>query len=98
MRRFMLIRYATEGDIERCKSIASQFPLELPFINRAQFQQSVNKQELFVAYDAEIVGFIRWHACRDGWSTVYDLAVDKDFQDKGIGRMLLYAVPCPIRL
>lgn len=93
------IRYGTETDGDTCQRIARQYPSALPFISRAQLRQSLAKRELLVAdYDGQTVGFVRFHARRDGWQTVYDLAVHRDYSGRGIGRALLYAVPAPIRL
>lgn len=93
------IRYGTLDDVEACQRIARQYRKELPFINRAQFRQSIAKRELFVAdWSGDVVGFVRWHARKDGWNTIYDLAVSGDLVYLGIGRALLYAVPAPIRL
>lgn len=93
------IRYGTVEDAARCQQIARRFRTELPFVMLPQLRESAAKRELFVAEaDGEIVGFVRWHARKDGGSTLYDLAVSKDAQGQGIGRALLYAVPAPIRL
>jgi ribosomal protein S18 acetylase RimI-like enzyme len=94
-----MIRYATQSDIPAIKAIANQYKQELGFVNRAALAESVGRRELFVAVQgAKVAGFVNWHRRRDGWSTVYELAVDKTMHSKGLGRALLYAVPCPIRL
>lgn len=41
-------------------------------------------------------GFIRWRNRRDGWRTVYDIAVAE--QGKGLGRLLMEHVGRPVRL
>lgn len=93
------LRYGTPADVERCQQIARQFRAELPFVMLPQLRESARRRELFVAeLDGKIVGFVRWHARRDGWQTVYDLAVSLDAQGLGVGRALLYAVPTPLRL
>lgn len=93
------IRYGTPDDVDGCQRIARSYRKELPFISRPQLRQSIGKRELFVAeWNGDVVGFIRWHARRDGWQTVYDLAVDCTLTQQGIGRALLYTVPAPLRL
>lgn len=93
------IHIATMDDISACNAIARQYRRELPFIRRSQFQQSINKQELSVyEWNDRVVGFIRWHRRKDGWSTVYDLAVSGDLVWLGIGTKLMHSIPCPIRL
>lgn len=94
-----LIRYGKTEDIDACNAIARQYPRELPFISRVQFQQSIGKRELFVCeWNNQVAGFVRWHARRNGWNTIYDLAVSADLVYLGVGRALLYSVPCPMRL
>jgi hypothetical protein len=45
-----------------------------------------------------IVGFCNYRACKDGWQTVYEIAVDKTRRGERIGSGLLAAVPNPVRL
>lgn len=93
------IRYAKIDDIPSLERIARQYSKELPFISRVQFAQSIGKQECFVAENTKgILGFVRFHTRRDGWSTIYDLAVGLSATNQGVGRALLYAVPAPMRL
>jgi GNAT superfamily N-acetyltransferase len=93
------IRYGTENDIEACQRVARPYRKELPFITRAQLRQSIGKRELFVAeVSGQVIGFVRWHSRRDGWQTVYDLAVRQDYLGQGVGRALLYSVKAPLRL
>lgn len=94
-----LIRYATLNDIPAVQVIARQHSKMLGFVRKSSLERAVGKRELFVAEsDGQIVGFVNWHARRDGWSTIYEIAVSKANQGQGVGRMLLYSVPCPIRL
>jgi GNAT superfamily N-acetyltransferase len=94
------IRHASLEDIPAIKRIAYQYRQELGFVNRAALGEAVTRRELYVCElpDGAIAGFVRWHARRDGWHTIYEIAVDKDHAGRGIGRALLYAVPTPIRL
>jgi GNAT superfamily N-acetyltransferase len=95
----MMIRYALVADIPAVQGIARQHSKMLGFVRRASLERAIDKRELFVAnLDGKIAGFVNWHARRDGWSTIYELATDKACQGQGVGRALLYAVPCPIRL
>lgn len=96
---FWRIRYATLADYPAMNAITRQYPTELPFISRVQFEQSIGKLSCLVCEDdGRVVGLVRFHARRDGWQTIYDLAVDKTARCVGIGRALLYAVPEPVRL
>ena len=94
-----MIRYGTQADFPAIKRIANQFSDELGFVRTNSLARGVDLHELFVAErDGRDVGFVNWQARRDGWNTVYELGVLRDFHGQGIGRALLYAVPCPIRL
>lgn len=95
----MYIRYATIEDIPQVQIIARQYRDELGFVTRPGLQQSAARKSLLVAIDnCEVVGFVDYWPRRDGWSTVYHLAVTKTHTGRGVGRQLLYAVPAPIRL
>lgn len=97
------IRMATPADVDRCQQISREFPSELHFVMKPALQAAVNRRELYVAQlGGGVVGFVHWHRVKRGvnkdWNVVYEIAVGKDFQSMGIGRALLYAVPCPVRL
>lgn len=93
------IRYASERDFEAVNRIARQWNTELGFVSRSAMAQSAEQFELYVAErDSQVLGFVRWHRRRDGWSTIYEIAVDRTHIGHGIGRALLEAVPLPRRL
>lgn len=93
------IRYATEADLPAIKAIANQYRSELGYVMFPALRTAISKDELFVAvYDSRVVGFVNWHRRRDGWSTVYDIAVHRDFRGQCIGQALMNAVPKPVRL
>lgn len=94
-----MIRYGINEDIPAIRRIAQQHSKELGYVMYPALRQSIQKYELFVAVaDRQVVGFCRWHKRRDEWSTIYELAVHRDFQGHNIGRALLEAVPAPRRL
>lgn len=93
------IRYGTEQDIPAIKQIANQYKAELGFVNSAALLTAMIRYEVYVAeYMGQVVGFVNWHRRRDGWSTIYEIAVHRDYQRQKIGRALLEAVPAPRRL
>lgn len=97
----MLIRRATLDDIADCQRITRLPGVReyLPFVMRSQLADAVARRSLLVAEaDGAIAGFVHYRTRRDGWSVVYDLAVNPEAQGQGIGRALLYAVPAPVRL
>jgi ribosomal protein S18 acetylase RimI-like enzyme len=99
LQRNFAIRRATADDVPAIEKIARQYPKELAFVRRNSLLEAMRKQSLHVAvFGAVVVGFVSFYARRDGWHTVYDLATDKRYAGLGVGRQLLYSVPCPVRL
>ena len=94
------VRPALPGDIAAIKRIAYQYRAELGFVNRAALFEAAGRRELYVCElpDGEIGGFVNWHARRDGWHTIYEIATAQEYAGCGIGRALLYSVPTPTRL
>lgn len=93
------VRMAVESDIPRIKQIANQYKNELGYVMYPSLREGIAKRELHIAeYGQHAVGFVRWHRCRDGWSTIYEIAVDKEHKGSHVGSALLCAVPAPIRL
>lgn len=93
------IRYAAAPDIDGVKRIANQYKSELGFVMTAALKERMKKYEVYVAVmGQQIVGFVHWHQRRDGWRTIYEIAVDRQWRGKGIGKALLQAIPAPLRL
>lgn len=93
------IRYGIESDLPAIQKIAYQYRGELGRVMRPALQTAITKHELYVAeYMGQVVGFVNWHKRRDGWSTIYEVAVDKSHKLKHIGSSLVNAVPAPRRL
>lgn len=93
------IRKGTPADAEACQKMTRQHPESFPFVMLSSLREAAVKDSLYLArVDGELVGFVSFRACRDGWQTIYELCVDEAWRGKGVGRMLLYAVPTPIRL
>lgn len=93
------IRYGAETDITAIKRVANQYKNELGFVNSAALKESARRYMLYVAeYKGEVVGFVNFYRRKDGWQTVYEIAVDRRYHRLGIGRALLNAVPKPVRL
>lgn len=93
------IRHATLDDVPRLLEIARQYRSELGYVHPVALREHIARRTVLVCeWFGNIYGFVDYHARRDGWQTIYHLAVDKHLQGQGIGRQLLYAVPCPMRL
>ena len=96
----IVVRHAKIDDIPRIKRIAAIHSKQLGFVNKAALEESVYRKTLYVAdyKNALCVGFVNFYTRKDGWSTIYEIAVHPEAYNKGIGRRLLDAVPSPIRL
>lgn len=93
------IRRATPFDVERILEIARQYRDELGYVHPVPLREHIAaKTVLVVEWFGNVWGFVDYHARRDGWHTIYHIAVDKHMAGQGIGRNLLYAVPTPMRL
>lgn len=87
------VRAAHERDIPQIKKIADANKRYLGFTVRAILGSSIAKGELYVALIGnKIIGFIRWHRRKDGWTTVYELAVDEGHRKQGVGKKLMEIV------
>ncbi|DAD54728.1 TPA: acetyltransferase [Thermocrinis Great Boiling Spring virus] len=88
-----MIRKAKLEDLEEIKAIADKNRNELGFSPRGMFVEHIKRNEVYVAeYSGKVVGFVCFHHCRDGWTTIYKICVDKEYRRKGFGKALLKAV------
>lgn len=96
----IIIRSARECDLDPLKkSIANKYRQELDYVMIQKLRRSMGLGTLIVAErDNEIVGFVHYHARRDGTQTVYEIAVRPDVLGQGIGEVLLNNVPLPLQL
>lgn len=93
------IRHATPYDVERILEIARQYRSELGYLHPVGLRAHIAaKTVLVVEWFGNVWGFVEYHARRDGWHTIYHIAIDKHMAGQGLGRNLLYAVPTPMRL
>jgi GNAT superfamily N-acetyltransferase len=93
------IRYGTPNDADACQRLTRQYRYAFPFVMRSSLIEMAMRGTLLVAeVDGIFAGFVSYYARRDGWNSVYEVAVDESFAGEGVGRNLLYAVPAPIRL
>lgn len=93
------IRPGTPADAELCQQMTRQHRNAFPFVTLPSLRECAERGGLFIAVIEGIpAGFVSFRACRDGWQTIYELCVLPEWEGLGVGRALLYAVPCPIRL
>lgn len=94
-----LIRYAKPDELEQIIKIAKQWGKELGFVRKVSIRESIEKSEVLVALvNGFVVGFCNYHKRRDGWHTIYELAVHRDWIGGRIGAGLLAAIPRPRQL
>lgn len=94
-----LIRFANESDLHVVVKIARQYDKQLGYVRPISLREAIAKKSLLVAeMGGRVVGFVNYHARRDGWKTIYEIAVDPAFVSSKVGAGLLAAVPKPTRL
>lgn len=94
-----MLRLATEQDLTAIKKIANQNREFIGFVMNVALRESIQARSLWVWEDqATVVGFVHYHARRDGWHTLHEIGLLKSHQGQGIGQQLLAQVPLPMRL
>lgn len=96
-----MLRYSTgtKEEIDAVKAIANKYRNELGYVMYPKLREAAARRELIVAtHKTRVVGFVNFHARRDGIQTVYEIAVHPEWRGRNIGKALLAAVPTPVRL
>lgn len=94
-----MIRLATTEDLTVIKQIANQNREFIGFLMKVALIESISKKSLFVFEENNVVlGFVHYHSRKDGWNTLHEIAVSKNFHSKGVGQQLFNIVPLPMRL
>lgn len=95
----VVYRLGKETDLKDIKRITGQLRNELGFVMNVALIDAIKHDELIVAEsDGVVIGFVHYHKRRDGWNTIHEIGVRKDFQSMGIGKELFEMVPKPRRL
>lgn len=94
-----MIRLAKEEDIPSISKIARQNREFIGFVMNVALIEAVKKESLYV-YEKNntVIGFVHYHKRLDGWSTLHEIAVAKEYHGIGIGKELLSIPPEPVRL
>jgi ribosomal protein S18 acetylase RimI-like enzyme len=79
--------YVVSRDFKSAKQIASKLSAQIGFITTAALEKAAKDKSLIVVSGK---GFVNFRHRRDGQTTIYEIAVDPDFQGQGIGKHLLY--------
>lgn len=91
--RSVQIRKARQSDLGAIKALADAYKEELGFVLRPALQKSIDNCEVLVATDGEaILGFVEYHHRRDEQTTLYHIAVVREFQREGMGQALVQAL------
>lgn len=88
------IQAATANDLDAIKSLADQHKKELGFIVRGAIARSIELHEVLIAKNScgGILGFAQYHHRRDKQTTLYNIVVESDARNQGIGRALITAM------
>jgi len=88
-----MIRKAKLEDLEEIKIIADKNRNKLGFTPRGMLIKYIKRGEVYVAeLNKKVLGFICFHHCKDGWTTIYKICVIEEHRRKGFGKALLKAV------
>lgn len=89
----MNVVLAGEAHLDQIKRLADSNRKSLGFVTTQAFLLGIQKQWLLVALQEEkLVGFVHYRHRRDRQTTVYEICVDKDLRQQGIGQRLLEAL------
>lgn len=88
-----MLRKACRGDLDQLTALVKQHRVVFPFLPRAVFEDSIEKQEVIVSEDASrILGFVRYHHRKDGITTLHEITVCRSHVLRGVGRSLIQAL------
>lgn len=89
----LVVRTATEADLDEVKQLFDEHRTELGFVLRPSLVKSIQKNELIVAFqDNVVVGAVHFHHRRDGQTTLYHIAVRPIARHNGVGTALIRAL------
>ena len=85
----LVIRTATQTDLERIKELADAHRDELGFVLRPALARSIVRGAVLAAEnDRGLIGFVEYYHRRDEQTTLYHIVVAPDYRRQGIGRRL----------
>lgn len=90
----VFVRQATDSDLQDIKRIAGANRHELGFLPIPKLQEAVDRQNLLVAgNETQLTGFVIYrHRKKDRQTTLYDICVDREWRNQGLGRKLVEAL------
>lgn len=94
-----MIRLAIPEDLSVISKIARQNREFIGFVMQVALLEAIKKDSLYVyEKDQQVIGFVHFHKRLDGWTTLHEIAVAKEFHHQGIGKQLLEIPTAPVRL
>lgn len=86
----VVIRKASEQDLDAIKQLADSHRRELGFVRRPTLLEAIRREEVIVAQNhCGIVGFVHFHHRLDAQTTLYEIVVAPTYRRSGIGRALV---------
>jgi len=86
------VRSATCDDLDGIKALYDAQRQALGFVLRPALAESIQRDELLVAWDEGLVGAVHYRHRRDHQTTLYHIAVQEGQQRRGIGAALVLAL------
>jgi ribosomal protein S18 acetylase RimI-like enzyme len=89
----LIVRKATEDDLDSLKIIADAHSKELGFILRPALLESIKKGHVFVAaVGKDLAGFVEYHHRRDAQTTLYHIVIIPEYRGQKAGQQLVEAL------
>ncbi len=96
----MEVRWAKKRDLKAVKKLADEHRHELGFVRSASLEEAINEHRLLVAVDSSpvprpssrIIGFVHYRCCKDGHTTIYEIAVTSQWRGRGFDKVLINAI------
>ena len=92
MTRSYQVRHARLDDLDAIKALFDAERLALGFVLRPSLAQSIQREEMLVAYNGALIGAVHYHHRRDGQTTLYHIAVASSYRRAGLGAALIEAL------
>ena len=83
-----MVRLAQISDIDAVSKLASKNNKFLGFVMKVSLQEAIQRKELIVYDNGEILGFCNFHFNKTGYITIYEICTDQNARGKGIGKAL----------
>jgi len=96
----VVIRKAQPRDVIQAKAILDDNRYALGFVRKAELEQGIEKNEVFIAQSREAtVGVLHYHHRLDSTTTIRQVVVKEEVRQTGLGRALVQALEeeCQLR-